>query len=169
MIPAVLRESYLQCLHEGHLSAKKVNSNAKQHMFWPGMEADINDYTRWCQICIKRSHSAREPLQPLELPDSPWQKLGIDYFDFKGKSYILICDYFSKYPFMYQYKTSWGCLKDHLIELFTNEWYPKEIVSDNGSPFNSHDFSSFLSSHSVTHTMSSPHYPQSNGFIKWQI
>ena len=33
VIPAILRESYLQCLHEDHLSAKKVKSNAKQHMF----------------------------------------------------------------------------------------------------------------------------------------
>ena len=46
VIPAILRESYLQHLHEGHLSAKKVKSNAKQHMFWPGMDADITDYTR---------------------------------------------------------------------------------------------------------------------------
>ena len=46
VIPAVLRESYLQRLHEGHLSANKVESNTKQHMFWPGMKADITDYTR---------------------------------------------------------------------------------------------------------------------------
>ena len=64
VIPAVLRESYLQRLHEGHLSASKVESNAKQHMFWPGMKADITDYTRWCEVCTKRSRPAREPLQP---------------------------------------------------------------------------------------------------------
>ena len=46
VIPAMLRESYLQHLHEGHLSANKVESNTKQHMFWPGMRADITDYTR---------------------------------------------------------------------------------------------------------------------------
>ena len=110
MIPAVLRESYLQCLHKGHLFAKKVNSNARQHMLWPGMEADINDYTRRCEICIKRSHSTREPLQPHDIPDGPWEKIRMDYFDFKGKSYILICDYFSKFPYMSQCKTSWGSL-----------------------------------------------------------
>ena len=43
VIPAVLRESYLQCLHEGHLSASKVLSNSRQHMFCPGMEANIKD------------------------------------------------------------------------------------------------------------------------------
>ena len=78
VIPAALRESYLQHLHKGHLSASKVVSNAKQHMFWPGMEADIKDYTRRCQVCIKRSRPARELLQPHEIPDRPWQKLGMD-------------------------------------------------------------------------------------------
>ena len=76
MISAVLQESYLQRLHEGHLSASKVKSNTKQHMFWPGMEANITDYTRQCQVCIKRSRPAREPLQPHEIPNGPLQKLG---------------------------------------------------------------------------------------------
>ena len=124
VIPVVLRESYLHCLHKGHLSASKVKSNAKQHMFWPGMEADIKDYTRQCQVCIKRSRPAREPLQPHEIPDGPWQKLGMDFFDLQGKCYILICDYFSKFPYMFSCKTSWGSLKDCLIELFANKGYP---------------------------------------------
>ena len=90
IIPAALREKYLQRLHNGH----KTILNAKQHMFWPGMEADIKDYTRRCQVCIKRSRPAKELLQPHEIPDGPWQKLGMDFFDLKGKCYILICDYF---------------------------------------------------------------------------
>ena len=93
----------------------------------------------------------------------------MDFFDLQGKCYILICDYFSKFPYMFSYKTSWGSLKDHLIELFANEGFPKEIISDNGSPFNSQEFADYLSSHGVRHTTSSPHYPQSNGFIECQI
>ena len=169
VIPAVLRENYLQRLHKGHLSADKVESNAKQHMFWPGMRVDIKDYTRRCQVCIKRSRPAREPLQPHDIPEGPWQKIRMDFFDFKGKCFILICDYFSKFPFMFNCKTSWGSLRDRLIDLFSNEGYPREIISDNGSPFNSQEFADFLSSHGVRHTTSSPHYPQSNGFIKRQI
>ena len=129
------------------------------------MEADITDYMRRCQVCIKRSRPAREPLQPHEIPNRPWQKLGMDFFDLQGKSYILICDYFSKFPYMFSSKTGWGSLKDHLIELFANEGYPKEIISDNGSLFNSQEFTEFLSSHGFTHTTSSPRYSQSNGFI----
>ena len=168
VIPGDLRETYLRRLHEGHLSAKKVQENAK-HVYWPGWEADISDYTMRCQECIKRSRPAREPLQPHDIPEGPWRKLGMDFFDFKGKTFVLICDYFSKFPFMYASKTSWGSLKDRLIDLFASEGFPDEIVTDNGPPFNSHDFNSYLSRHGIRHTTSSPHYPQSNGFIERQI
>ena len=45
-------EEYLQRLHQGHLSATKVQQNARQHLYWPGLDADIADYTRRCQECI---------------------------------------------------------------------------------------------------------------------
>ena len=66
-------------------------------------------------------------------------------------------------------KTSWGSLKDRLIDLFSNKGFPKEIISDNSSPFNSQEFADYLSSHSVKHTTSSPNYPQSNGFMEHHI
>ena len=41
----------------------------------------------------------------------------------------MICDYFSKFPFLYRAKTSFWLLRDHLIDLFSIEGYPDEIVS----------------------------------------
>ena len=95
---------------------------------------------------------AKEPLQPHDIPEGPWRKLGMDYFHFNGNSYVLICDYFSKFPFMYKAKTSFWSLRDHLIELFSIEGYPDEIVSDNGPPFNSKEFAKFLSGLGIKHT-----------------
>ena len=169
IIPGELQEEYLSRLHEGHLSASKVQENAKQHMYWTGIDADIEDYTKQCQECIKRSQVAKEPLQPHDIPEGPWRKLGIDYFTFDGNSYVLICDYFSKFPFLYRAKTSFWSLRDHLIDLFSIEGYPDEIVSDNGPPFQSKEFAKFLSGLGIKHTTSSPGYPRSNGFIEWHI
>ena len=41
-----LQEEYLSHLHKGHLSASKVQENAKQHMYWTGIDVDIEDYTK---------------------------------------------------------------------------------------------------------------------------
>ena len=169
IIPGELQEEYLSRLHEGHLSANKVQENAKHHMYWTGIDADIEDYTKRCQECIKRSQVPKEPLQPHDIPEGPWRKLGIDYFAFDGSSYVLICDYFSKFPFLYRAKTSFWSLRDRLINLFSIERYPDEIVSDNRPPFQSKEFAKFLSSLGIKHTTSSPGYPRSNGFIERHI
>ena len=86
IIPRVLQEEYLHHLHEGHLSTSKVQENAKEHMYWIGINADIEDYTKHCQECIKRSQVAKEPLQPHDIPEGPWRKIGMDYFNFNGNS-----------------------------------------------------------------------------------
>ena len=90
----------------------------------------------------------------------------MDYFKFNGHTYVLICDYFLKFPFLYKAKTSFWSLKDHLIDLFSIEGYQDEIVSDNGPPFNGKEFAKFLSGLGIKHTTSSPKYPGSNGFIE---
>ena len=169
IIPGELQEEYLSCLHKGHLSASKVQENAKQHTYWTGIDADIEDYTKQCEECIKRSQVPKEPLQPHDIPEGPWRKLGIDYFTFDGNSYVLICDYFLKFPFLYRAKTSFWSLRDRLINLFSIEGYPDEIVSDNGPPFQSKEFAKFLSGLGIKHTTSSPGYPCSNGFIEKNI
>ena len=97
IIPGELQEEYLSHLHEGHLSESKVQEDAKQHMYWTGIDVDIEDYTKLCQECIKRSQVAKGPLQPNDIPEGPWRKLGIDYFAFDGNSYVLICDYFPSF------------------------------------------------------------------------
>ena len=170
VIPSCLPEEYLQRLHQGHLSATKVQQNTCQHLYWPGLDADIADYTRRCQECIRSSQPPKEPLQAYDVPQEPWERIAMDYFYMNGRLYILICDYFSKFPFLFQVKTtSFANLKDHLMELFSVEGIPDEIMSDNGPPFNGKEFSSFLTGLGIRHTISSPNYPWSNGFIERQI
>ena len=120
IVLSCLHEEYLERLHQGHLSAMKVQQNARQHLYWPGLDADIVDFTRRWQECICRSLPPKEPLQAYEVPQEPWERIAMDYFYMNGRLYILICDYFSKFPFLFQTKTtSFANLKDHLVELFS--------------------------------------------------
>ena len=94
----------------------------------------------------------------------------MDHFYCNNRLYLLVCDYFSKFSFVFQAKsTSFANIKEHLEELFSLEGIPERIMSDNGPPFSSKEFNSFLSGFGIRHTTSSPNYPQSNGFIERQV
>ena len=125
---------------------------------------------RRCQECIRKAHPPKEPLQAHDVPSQPWERIAMDHFYQNGRLYLLVCDYFSKFPFIFQTKsTSFAHIKEQLEELFGLEGAPDEIMSDNGPPFSSREFNSFLSGLGIKHTTSSPNYPQSNGFIERQI
>ena len=68
VIPSCLCEEYLERLHYGHLSARKIQENARQHLYWPRLDADVTDYMRRCQECIKKAHPPKEPLQAHDVP-----------------------------------------------------------------------------------------------------
>ena len=152
-----LHEEYLEKLHHGHLSATKAQQNALQHLYWPGLDADILDYMTRCQECVQRAHPPKEPLQAHDVIWQPHECIAMDHFYVNDRLYVLVYDYFSKFPFVFQTKTtSFSNLRDHLQELFTIEGTPNEVMSDNGSPSMARSFLLFLQ---VLVSDTPPYYP----------
>jgi hypothetical protein len=50
--------------------------------------------------CANRRHQPPEPLLPHPVPSYPWEKIGADIFTFNRRDYLLVVDYFSKFPFV---------------------------------------------------------------------
>ena len=50
-----------------------------------------------------------------------------------------------------------------LTELFSLFGNPEQIVSDNGTPFTSHEFKEFCNSNGIRNIRSAPYYPSTNG------
>ena len=67
-------------LHGSHASISKAMDLARTCVYWPGMEADVTDYIKWCLTCIECSNLPVEMLQPHEVPPGPWVKIGVDFF-----------------------------------------------------------------------------------------
>ena len=87
----------------------------------------------------------------------------MDYFYMKCRLYILICDYFNKFPFLFQVKTtSFAILKDHIMELFSVEGIPDEIMSDNGPPLMAKNSVPFLQ---VLVSDTPPHHQTTHGVM----
>ena len=73
----------------------------------------------------------------------PWEKLGADYFTFAGKDYLLVVDYYSKYPEVVcmNSKTAEATVKQ-MTQIFSCHGIPNVLVADN-MPFNSKAFKQF--------------------------
>ena len=99
IIPEKLRPDILRRIHESHLGMEKCKSRARAVVYWTGMSADIERLVAKCSTCLKHQRSNhKEPLKPNTEPFRAWQKLGTDIVEYKCKSYLVIVDYYSKFP-----------------------------------------------------------------------
>ena len=68
-----------------------------------------------------------------EVPRGPWIKLGIDLFEDNKRQYLLIVDYFSKFPFIHKlHNLSTGTVINEVKGLFSENGIPEVIISEGG-------------------------------------
>ena len=165
IIPTTQRERTLTNLHVGHQGILSMQQMAKTTVYWPGIDADIEDWVQRCSACLAtKPNQKREPLLPHKVPDGPWQKIGADFFDFDGKKFLLVIDYFSKFLFVEKVTTtSAQSTINKLCNIFATEGAPQTLITDNRPPFNSGEFKRFCQEWNLEHHTSSPNYPQSDG------
>ena len=164
VIPKSLQPQTLNLIHESHFGIEKCKSRARELVYWPSMNADIERIVKNCELCIKyQNNQQREPMISHAILNERFLKVGIDIITFQAKDYLVIVDYYSKYPEL-------QCLSDKtastIIEqcksVFARHGIPVEIVSDN-MPFQSNEFIAFAKAWGIKTTTSSPTYSQSNG------
>ena len=101
---------------------------------------------------------------PTKLPQRPWEKLASDLFEFKGKTYIIVVDYFSRYIEILKLSTtSSASIITALKTIFSRQGIPDVLVTDNGPQYASQEFRKFSTSYNFNHQTSSPFHPQGNG------
>ena len=114
---------------------------------------------------------AKETLIPHELPTRAWQILGTDLFHFDNKEYLIVADYYSKFPFIRKMPTP--CASHAVVtataDIFSEHGSPAKVLSDNGGHYDCANYRNFAESWGFEHVTSSPHYPQLNGFIERSI
>ena len=124
----------------------------------------ITQLVQNCRVCAKESRQGKEPLMTLELPKYPWQVVGTDLFELNKLNYLLVVDYFSRYPEVLQLtSTTSMSVISALKSVFSRHGIPEIVRSDNGPQYSSAEFMSFASSYGFQHLTSSPKFPQSNG------
>ena len=170
VIPVAMKRVALQAIHEGHMGIEKCKQRGRSCMYWPSMSSDIETLVKECEICNKfATPNRKEPMIPHQIPSRPWEKVGVDYFTLYNQDYLLVVDYFSKYPEVIQVssKTSAATIKA-MKATFARHGIPNIVVADN-MPFNSVEFRQFSKQWHFTINTSSPNYPQSNGLVERNV
>lgn len=165
LIPKQLRAEVLEALHSAHQGVNGMMANARQRLFWPGLDASIRQTRAQCKKCNYIAPSQpREPLMQPSNPEFPFQKTATDLFDMHGKSYMVYADRYTGWIEVAPLPSGKAvAICDALRGWFCTYGAPEEMSSDGGPPFDSREYNSFLEDWGVEKRTSSAYYPQSNG------
>ncbi|GBN65095.1 hypothetical protein AVEN_65992-1 [Araneus ventricosus] len=85
-------------IHKGHLGIIKCRARARCSVYWLGISKVIEKKIKSCTACLKESSNRHEPLIPTSFPERSWEVLSLYLFKYKNSWYLLISDYYSRYP-----------------------------------------------------------------------
>ena len=171
VIPHKKHKAILKQIHDSHLGLTKCKLRAKQAVYWPGLNDQLEQLILNCQLCLKYSRSKQKPdthsALGQEVPIFPWMKVATDLFHREGNSYLLLIDYARRFPVVRKLTSMTAQhIVGHIKQIFAEYGWPDTLVSDNRPCYASKTFKQLMEEYQVNHIMSSPHYPQSNGLAK---
>ena len=171
IIPASLRPTMKAIIHQGHNGIARCKSRARQSIYWPGMNSEIDNLVSRCPQCLThRNQQQKETLIQHTVPKVPWTKVASDLFTLYGHSYVIVTDYTSKYIEIERLpdKSSLNVV-NKIKKIFARHGIPKELYTDNGPEYTAQSFKRFAKEWDFKHITSSPHFPQSNGLVERAI
>jgi transposase InsO family protein len=164
--------------HAGHFGTERTTELVKRKYYWPGMNADVAEHVRTCDICQKtkvKRHAPYGELQSLPQPKGPWQQITIDFMSgippskWNGKVYDALLVIVDRYTKMALYipvtkKLTAAELADLLLDrVVTRFGTPLGIVSDRDSRFTSAFWSDLCYFAKIKRQLSTAFHPQTDG------
>ncbi len=129
------------------LDIYRCRARIAQSVWWPGINYQISQVIQNCSVCAKSYSPRPEPLIVTQLPEYRWQVVGTDLFELDGQHYLLIVDYFSRYPEVLALQSTTSTA----TSVFSRHGVPEVLRSDNGPQFSLLDFAKFASSWEFNH------------------
>ena len=132
IVPKTLQNETLEKLHNGHQGLVRGRLRAKLAVWWPGLSKQLTDFVQKCPECTRECKPGKEPLVPTPLPEYPWQQVATDLFTLNSSDYLIVVDYFSRYPEVIQLRsTTSQAIINALKSVFARHGIPETVRSDN--------------------------------------
>ena len=170
VIPAALRTRMIALAHENHLGIAKTKSLLRDKIYFPGMDATIEEALAECLSCTATSRpDPPPPLQPPSLPPAVWHTLNIDFLGpFPNQKYLLVViDQYSRYPEVEIISSTTAQQTiNSLTKVFATHGLPYKVISDNGPPFPSAALKEYMVRNNIKHHRITPLHPKANGMAE---
>ena len=184
VIPDVhnIRTRILYELHDtpysGHGGMTKTYRALLSMFWWPNMKHQTSEYIRTCATCQRNKSTNRKPgglLQPLPIPDNPWDSIGMDFITLlprtrDGYDAILVfVDRLTKMCHLIKCRTDIDA--EGTAQLFVDHVWklhgvPLHVVSDRGSVFVGKFMTEVFRLIGTKHNRSTAFHPQTNGLTE---
>ena len=171
VLPASLIPQVLEAAHDGHPGYSSMLRELRLCYWWPGLTADVTEYTATCNIGCAASVSKNSPppMVVRETPEEVWQHLAADFkgpIIGNGKSYYfhVVIDLLSRWPEVAVVtSTAFDKLQPSLEKLWSSHGRPDSITHDNGPPYDSRDWRKYAKQVGFIRKPCSPEHPEANG------
>ncbi|UYV66040.1 K02A2.6-like [Cordylochernes scorpioides] len=169
IIPRKFRANMKKELHLGHMGVVKMKSLARNFIWWPGMDREIEEIARSCKECETNKHTPKsESVHRWESAPTPWYRIHMDFAGpFMDNMFLIIVESYSKWPEIIAMNstTTQNTIKV-LREIFSRYGIPEQGVTDNGPQFVSNEMKFFFKSNGIQHLKSAAYYSATNGLAE---
>ncbi|KAJ6110208.1 gag/polymerase/env polyprotein [Penicillium sp. IBT 16267x] len=173
-----LRARLLNEIHRqpstAHPGLDKMKALLSTRYYWPGWSTDVKRYMDNCRVC-KRAKTWRDRapglLQPLPVPDRPWQHITMDFRSFPKDKHgfdavLVVVDRLTKRPISLPCHKTTGA--PELARLFISGvmrycGLPDSIMSDRGGQFVLEFWTEVCRILGIKRKLSTAHHPQTDG------
>ncbi|GJP43229.1 hypothetical protein CLOM_g2718 [Closterium sp. NIES-68] len=171
----LLLEEYHDVLYAGHFGSNKTLTGIAKHYYWPHLVEDVQKFVTSCDTCQRMKSSKQKKaglLQPLLVPEQPWQVVSLDFITglpptTSGHDAILVViDKFSKMG--HSIPTHTTARTKETAQLFvryiiSQHGIPTTLISDRDPKFTSKFWKELMSLLGTKLAMSSAYHPQTDG------
>lgn len=177
VVPENSRKDILYKCHDdpgaAHFGFYKTLNKIKNDYYWPKMAKEVSEYVKQCESCKANktpTYTVRHEMGEAKPLTHPWNVVAVDYLgplprSKNGNNFLLVAiDCFTKFVVLVPVRKgdSKNAIKILRERVFCTFGVPEILISDNGTPFVSKQFESFLDEFDVKHWKNAIYHPQHN-------
>lgn len=178
VVPEEMINNVIRSYHDNlaHCGFEKTIQGISAHYWFPSFRKRVKKYINNCLICLfnnDSSNSREGNLQITDSPSFPYEIVHVDHFgplktSIEGFKHILIIiDAFTRFTNLFPVKsTSSKETIKNLSYVFSDRGNPSILISDRGSTFTSLEFSNFVNSRNIKHSLIAVAAPWANGLVE---